>query len=313
MAKFAYLFPGQGVQYVGMGKGLYENFTKAREVFDEVNDVLDFDLKTLCFEGPQEELSKTQNCQVAVLTASLASLRVFEELYGSNISKPSFNAGLSLGEYSALVASGVLELRDAAILVRKRGIYMAAASEKTPGQMLVIIGLQLENVKQICKATNTQIANLNSPGQIVISGKISDIERAAELSKQQKARKTLVLDVSGAFHSSIMDEASDQLKTYIDKVNFSNATVPVVANFSAEPLTDAESIKDNLIKQVNNTTKWEKSIRYMIENGITNFMEIGPGNVLKGLMRKIDSGSTVYSVSCDENVRECVNGWIANL
>jgi len=294
--RFAYVFPGQGAQYVGMGKSIYGNFPQTREIFNEADKILDFNLSRLCFEGPQKELSETKNCQVAVLTVSIATLRIFEELYGPIIGKPYFTAGLSLGEYSALVASGVLKFADTVMLVRKRGIFMESASSKNPGGMLAIIGLSVETVNEICKDTNTEIANLNSPGQVVISGKISDIENAGLLAKQGGAKKVSLLEVSGPFHSSLMNEASNLLKSYIEGVNFSCARIPLISNLSAEATIDKEIIKDNLIKQVNHATRWEESVRYMIKNNVSRFIEIGPGNVLKGLIRRITSQAVVYNI-----------------
>lgn len=307
MVKFAYIFPGQGAQYVGMGSSIYENFPQAKKVFDEANAVLDFDLAGLCFKGPLEELSRTENCQIAVLTVSIAALRAFESLYGNVIGIPAFTAGLSLGEYSALVASGIIDFGSAAALVRKRGIFMADASKKNPGKMLTIIGLSSQAVKEVCNKTGTEIANFNSPTQIVISGKVGGIEDASSLAKQYGAKKTLVLDVSGPFHSSLMDEASILLKEYIEKISLSNARVPVISNFSAEPAVKPEIIKDNLINQVNHATRWEESVRYMFERGVSRFIEIGPGNVLKGLIRKISPQAVVYNIENTNSMEDIKN------
>jgi [acyl-carrier-protein] S-malonyltransferase len=307
MVKFAYLFPGQGAQYVGMGSSIYENFYEAKKVFDEANAVLDFDLAGLCFKGPLEELSRTENCQIAVLTVSIAALRVFESLYGNVIGIPAFTAGLSLGEYSALVASGVIDFGLAAALVRKRGIFMADESKKNPGKMLMIIGLSAQAVKEVCNKTGTEIANFNSPAQIVISGKVGGIEDASSLAKQYGAKKTLVLDVSGPFHSSLMDEAGTLLRAYIEKVPLSSARIPVISNFSAEPMVESEVIKDNLINQVNHTTRWEESVRYMVEHGVSRFIEIGPGNVLKGLIRKISPQVVVHNIEDITSIEDFKN------
>ncbi|MFH0839222.1 MAG: ACP S-malonyltransferase [Candidatus Omnitrophota bacterium] len=309
MVKCAYVFPGQGAQYVGMGKDLYQNFPEAKYIFDEANDILQYDIAHLCFEGPQEELVKTQNCQAAILTCSVAGLRVFEGIYGAFVGAPSFTAGLSLGEYSALVASESLIFSEALMLVRKRGIFMAESSQKNPGKMLAIIGLSVDDAEKLCKETNTEIANLNSPGQIILSGRNADIEHAAALSKQYNAKRALMLDVSGAFHCSLMNEAADLLKSYIDKLNFSHARIPVVGNFSADASSSPEVIKGNLVKQVNHTTRWEESIRFIIRNGISHFIEIGPGNVLKGLIRKIDPGTVVYNIDDAKSLNDFKNAF----
>lgn len=304
MVKFAYVFPGQGAQYVGMGKSLYDNFSLAKEIFEEADKNLGFNLSHLCFQGPQDELSKTQNCQPAILTVSISALKIFEKLYSKTIGAPVFTAGLSLGEYSTLVASGVLEFQDAVRLVRKRGIFMEEASQKNPGKMLAIIGLSIEAVNEVCKRTDTEIANLNSPGQVIISGKSLDIENAVLLSKQLGAKKTFMLDVNGPFHSSLMNEVSNLLKSYIDEVNFSAARIPLISNFSAKAVSEPLVIKDNLINQVNHLTRWEESVRYMLSNGVSKFIEIGPGNVLKGLIRKIDSGAVVYNIEDVNTIEE---------
>ncbi len=304
MVRFAYVFPGQGAQYAGMGKSLYEGFPIAKGIFDKADKNLDFNLSELCFNGPQEELSKTPNCQPAILTVSIAALRIFEGLYAKALGEPVFTAGLSLGEYSALVASGVLEFSDAVGLVRKRGIFMEEASQKNPGKMLAILGISIEEVNEVCKRTNTEIANLNSPGQVIISGKIPDVENAALLSKQLGAKKTFVLDVSGPFHSSLMNEARDLLKSYIEQVNFSSARIPVISNFSANAVSEPTVIKDNLINQVNHTTKWGESVRYMLSNGVSKFIEIGPGNVLRGLIRKIAPEAVVYNIEDAKSIED---------
>ncbi len=307
MVKFAYIFPGQGAQYVGMGSSIYEKFPQAKKIFDEASVFLDFDLAGLCFKGPIEELSKTENCQIAVLTVSIAALRAFESLYGNFIGIPAFTAGLSLGEYSALVASGVIDFGSAVSLVRKRGVFMADASKKNPGRMLTIIGLPAQAVQEVCDKTGTEIANLNSPSQVVISGKADGIEEASSLARQYGAKKILVLDVSGPFHSSLMDEASILFKEYIEKISLSSARVPVISNFSAEPAVKPEIIKDNLINQVNHATRWEESVRYMFEQGVSRFIEIGPGNVLKGLIRKISPQAVVYNIEDADSIEDIKN------
>ena len=296
MVEVAYIFPGQGAQYVGMGKDLYENFPQAREVFDKASQLLKFDIKKLCFEGPQDELSKTVNCQPAIFVASIAALRVLEvkepcpvgphPMVGSDF-VPKFSLGLSLGEYTALVAAGVMSYEDGLVLVRKRGEYMEDASRKNPGKMACIIGMELAQVEGLCKGFGCEVANLNCPGQIVISGKANNVELFAGLAKEKGAKRVIMLDVSGPFHSSLMTMASDKLKDYINKVQFTAPNISFVSNVDAQVQTDPATIKENLIKQVNSKTLWEKSIRN-VAAGIKTFFEIGPGNVLKGLIKKID-------------------------
>lgn len=292
----ALIFPGQGAQYVGMGKDLYENYPQAKEVFDKANTILKFDLKKLCFEGPQEELSTTHNSQPAILTASIAALRVFESsaLYGQYNIK--FSLGLSLGEYTALVAAGSLSFEDALILVRKRGELMEDASRKNPGKMACVIGMSLPATEELCKGIGCEIANLNCPGQIVVSGKTNNVELFASLAKEKGAKRVLMLDVSGPFHSSLMTPARDKLKDYIDKIQILPPKIPFISNVDARIQADPVRIKENLIAQVNSKTLWEESMKFVSQSGIKTFLEIGPGQVLKGLARKIDAKLEVKSI-----------------
>lgn len=309
MVDAAFIFPGQGAQYVGMGKDLYGDFPQAREVFDKANAILKFDLKKLCFEGPQAELSTTDNSQPAILTASIAALRVFESCQAYGQFNPKFSLGLSLGEYTALVAAGSISFEDALILVRKRGEYMEEASKKTPGKMACVIGMELKTVEELCKGFGCEIANLNCPGQVVVSGKNSNIELFASLAKDKGAKRVLMLDVSGPFHSSLMTPAKDKLKDCIDKVNIQTPKIPFVSNVDAKPQADPAQIKDNLIRQVNSKTMWEESIRLVNRSGITSYLEIGPGQVLKGLLKKIDPKLEVRNVgTCQEISSLCGAG-----
>ncbi len=288
MVDAAYIFPGQGAQYVGMGKDLYDAFPAAKEIFDRANNILKFDLKKLCFEGPQEELSTTHNSQPAILTASIAALKAYESssLFGRYNFK--FSLGLSLGEYTALVAAGSVSFDDALILVRKRGEFMEEASRKNPGRMACMIGMELAAVEKLCKGIGCEIANLNCPGQVVVSGKTTNIELLASLAKEQGAKRVLMLDVSGPFHSSLMTPAHDKLRAFIEKIKFAPPAVSFVSNVDAQAQTNPAVIKENLIRQVNSRTLWERSVRLVAASGIKTFLEIGPGQVLKGLLKKID-------------------------
>lgn len=295
MIQPAFIFPGQGAQVVGMGKDVYENSPHARQIFDEADNVLGFSLSRLCFDGPFEELTRTENCQPAVLTTSIALLKVFQAAHPEM--KPSYVAGLSLGEYSALVAAGIINFRDAVLLVRKRGEFMEAAAKKNPGKMSCVLGLEPAVVGDICHQTGCEIANLNCPGQVVISGKNAPLEEAARLATAQGAKRVIPLDVSGAFHCSLMGEAGAELKKEIDRIKFQRPSVPLICNVDAAEQTDPGIIKDNLIKQVNSATYWEASMRVLLQKGISTFFEIGPGSVLKGLMKKIEPSAKVISVS----------------
>ena len=303
MVDTALIFPGQGAQCVGMGKDLYENFPKAKEVFDKANTILKLDLKKLCFEGPQDELSATNNSQPAILTASIAALRAFESsaLYGQYT--PKFSLGLSLGEYTALVAAGSISFEDALVLVRKRGEYMEDASRKNPGKMACVIGMEMKAVEELCKGIGCEIANLNCPGQVVVSGKTNNIELFASFAKEKGAKRVLMLDVSGPFHSSLMTSARDKLKDYIDKIQVLPPKVPFISNVDAKPQADPTKIKENLIMQVNSKTLWEESVRLVAASGVKTFLEIGPGQVLKGLAKKIDSKLEVKNIGTCQDLQ----------
>ena len=288
MVEVAYIFPGQGAQLAGMGKDLYDNFPAAREVFDKANSVLKIDIKKLCFEGPQGELSTTANSQPATLAMSIAALRAYESSPLASQYTPKFSMGLSLGEYTSLVAAGAVSFEDALVLVRKRGEFMEEASRKNPGSMACVLGMELKAVEDLCKGIGCEIANLNCPGQVVVSGKTNNVELFSSLARDKGAKRVLMLDVSGPFHSSLMTTARDKLKDYIDKVQFSSPKLSFISNVDAKIQTDPVVIKDNLIKQVNSKTLWEESVKLAAQSGIKTFLEIGPGQVLKGLLKKID-------------------------
>lgn len=302
MVDTALIFPGQGAQFVGMGKDLYEQFPQAKEVFDKANAILKFDLKKLCFEGPQNELSTTNNSQPAILTASVAALRAFEAspLYAQYT--PKFSLGLSLGEYTALVAAGSISFEDALVLVRKRGEYMEDASKKNPGKMACVMGMEMKAVEDLCKGFGCEIANLNCPGQVVVSGKTNNVELFASFAKEKGAKRVLMLEVSGPFHSSLMTPARDKLKDYIEKVQISAPKISFISNVDAKVQSDPAKIKENLIMQVNSRTLWEESIKLVAESGVKTFLEIGPGQVLKGLLKKIDPKLEVKNVGTRQDL-----------
>lgn len=307
-----YLFAGQGSQYIGMGKDLYESFPESKSIFDKADKILGFSLSKLCFEGPQEELTKTKNCQPAILTVTIAAFEAFKRAISFQPSPPkadppmaeavSYMAGLSLGEYSALVAAGAISFEDAIYLVSRRGQFMEEEALKKHGKMLSVIGLDLEAVRQLCRDTNTEIANINCPGQIVLSGGAKEIEQAKDIAKERKAKMAIILDVSGAFHSSFMSGASLKLADELNKIKISLPRITVISNVTAEPWTSIEQIKQNLIKQVSSSVLWEDSMRFIIQKGVNAFYEFGPGKVLKGLMRRIDSNVTVTNIEKKEDV-----------
>jgi [acyl-carrier-protein] S-malonyltransferase len=305
----AYLFAGQGAQYVGMGKDLYEGFLESKAVFDKADEILGFSISKLCFEGPQEELTQTQNCQPAILTMSIAAYEAFKSTPNSlpvrqvgELRTPNYTAGLSLGEYSALVAAEALSLEDAVYLVKRRGEFMEEEAAKRAGKMLSVIGLDLEIVKQVCSESGTEIANINCPGQTVVSGGIKEIESAKEKAKERGAKMAVVLDVSGAFHSSFMKEAGSRLAKELEKIKIKTPVIPLVCNVSAKPGGTPAEIKENLVKQVASSVLWEDSMRFILSQGITQFFEFGPGKVLKGMMRRIDANAVVTNIEKKEDI-----------
>jgi len=289
MTSIAFLFPGQGSQYVGMGKEFYENFSLARRVFEEADDALHFSISKLCFQGPGEALKLTENTQPAILTASIASLRVLQEEKGLH---PQFAAGHSLGEYSALVASGALLFTDAVQIVRLRGRFMQEAVPVGEGAMAAVLGMEQEEVVRLCEdMAGEEVlapANYNSPGQIVISGHLKAVERAIK-AVDQKGKRALLLPVSAPFHSPLMEGAGERLDKELGKISIGDLKIPVVTNVEAEINTDKERVKPLLVTQVSSPVLWEGSIKRMIHGGVERVIEIGPGKVLSGLMKRIDS------------------------
>ncbi|MFH0940698.1 MAG: ACP S-malonyltransferase [Candidatus Omnitrophota bacterium] len=291
--KIAFIFPGQGAQYVGMGKDLYDYSPQAKLVFDDADKALGFSLSRLCFEGPFEELTKTENCQPAVLTASIAALAALKGAHPDLTCD--YVAGLSLGEYSALVAASIVNFKDAVYLVRQRGKFMEEAARKNPGSMSCVLGLDVADVMEICKSVGAEVANLNCPGQVVVSGTNARLETVASMAMERGAKRVILLDVSGAFHCSLMKDAAIKLKAEIDKVDFKPAKYPLISNVDSSEQVSPDVIKQNLIKQVDSATYWEASMRYLLGKGVGLFFEIGPGVVLRGLMKKIEINAKVIS------------------
>jgi [acyl-carrier-protein] S-malonyltransferase len=285
-----------------MGLDLYNSYPSAKEVFDEADASLGFSLSQLCFECPEEELTKTHNVQPAILVVSIACLKALEEAAIANFPSPTFVAGHSLGEYTALVAAGVLSLADAVLLVRERGRLMYEAGLKNPGGMLAVIGLDEETVKDISLRSGTEISNINCPGQIVISGAIEALAKANELAKTRGARALIPLKVSGAFHSALMEPVLAEFGRIVSSFGFEPPVIPVISNLTTRPLTDVDSIKTELVKQLRNCIRWQGSVEYMMNSGVTKFYEVGPGRVLTGLIRRINSELQTFNISGIEDI-----------
>ncbi len=304
LSKVAYVFPGQGSQSTGMGWDLYNSYPSAREVFDEADASLGFPLSRLCFEGPDEELTKTHNVQPAILVVSIACLKALGEATIADPPSPTFVAGHSLGEYTALVTAGVLSLVDAVLLVRERGRLMYEAGLENPGSMLAVIGLDEETVKDISLHSKTEISNLNCPGQIVISGAIEALAKANELAKTRGARVLIPLKVSGAFHSALMEPIIAEFSKIVSGFEFNPPVIPIISNVTARPLIDVAQIREELVKQLRNCIQWQRSVEYMMHNGVTTFFEIGPGRVLSGLIKRINSELQIFSISAIEDIAQ---------
>jgi [acyl-carrier-protein] S-malonyltransferase len=289
MSKTAFLFPGQGSQSVGMGSALAANFPAARQVFEEANDALGFDLAAICFDGPEDQLRLTEFTQPAIFTVSVAALRVLNQ----KGMQADYVAGHSLGEYSANVAAGAISFADAVRTVRKRGQLMQQAVPAGEGAMAAILGMQADAVAAVCKDASqpgspVEPANMNSPEQVVISGAAAAVERAMALAKERGAKRAVALPVSAPFHCSLMQPAQDALKPVLEAIPFSTAKVPVVVNVDARLVKDAADLREALVRQVTGAVRWTESMQMLIADGVTQFVEVGPGKVLSGLLRQVD-------------------------
>lgn len=302
MSKIAFIFPGQGAQYTGMGRDFYEQTETGRKVFDQASELLGFSMPELVFE-PNDRLDITEYTQAAMVTTSIAMMKVFTERTGI---RPDVAAGLSLGEYCALAAAGVMSDADAITTVRQRGILMQQAVPVGIGSMAAVLGMEASAIEEVLSSMDdVQIANYNCPGQIVISGKKEAVEAAAESLKTAGAKRVIPLKVSGPFHSRMLTEAGKKLGQVLENVSVSRPQIPYVANVTAQYVTDAESVKPLLEKQVSSSVRWQQSVEMMIADGVDTFIEIGPGKTLSGFMKKINRNVKVLNIEKTEDVEAC--------
>lgn len=305
MGKIAFVFPGQGSQSVGMGRDLYDSLPETRRLYDQADAVLGFPLTELIFGGPESELKQTANTQPALLTTSVA---IYEALAAKGF-KPDYVAGHSLGEYSALTAAGALSFEDAVATVRARGEYMEQAVPGGAGAMAAVLGGEREALAGLCAEITSggdvvELANINCPGQIVVSGSKEGVAKVIERVKEIGAKRAIPLEVSGPFHSSLMRQAADRLEDKLADVNIHDASVPVVANVTARPVVDGGEISSLLVQQVYSPVLWEDSVHWLISQGVDTFVELGPGSVLSGLIKKIDKSVRILNVSGLESLEQ---------
>lgn len=306
MKKIGFMFPGQGSQYVGMGKELYTLYPEIKDTLDTANALVGFNLTKVMFDGPLETLTQTQYTQPALFSLSVAVFRLLKKRGYS----PLVVAGHSLGEYAALVATGVLSFEDGLKIVKIRGELLRKAAEKNKGTMAAIIGLQNDVVEEICRSISTGVVepvNYNCPGQLVIAGAHQPIQEAVKLCQEKGAQRAIVLNVSGAFHSSLMKEAGSELEKELSGFSMQNPTIPIVANYHARFLQSVEEARVAMVKQVASAVLWEKSVRQMLNNGVEIMVEIGAGKVLSGLMKRIDKKITTYSIEDEKSLQKFIS------
>jgi [acyl-carrier-protein] S-malonyltransferase len=295
MQKTALLFAGQGAHTVGMGKDLGDQFPLAKSLFARANEVLGYDLASVCFNGPEPELTKTENAQPGIFLVSWVAFQLLKQ----QLPTLSFQAtaGLSLGEFTALAAAGVMSFEFGLKVVRSRGRFMQEACEATKGTMAAIIGLDEGPTREVCQESGAELANLNCPGQIVISGESDAVSKACDLAKARGAKRALPLTVAGAYHSKLMASAQGKLREALSEIPLHLPAVPVISNVTAQPHATAGEIAHRLVEQVTSSVRWEESIRYLISQGFTRFIELGPGNALSGFMKRIDKTMQILNVS----------------
>ena len=303
MSKVAFIFPGQGAQYVGMGKDFYEAFAESRAVIDQAHEILGNGLRDVMFNGPEEKLKETAFAQPAIFAMSIAALEALRIKYPDL--KPVFTAGLSLGEYPALTASGALSLENTIRLIQRRGAFMQEAAVAKRGAMAAVIGMDPETIRAVCDENGAEVANFNAPDQTVITGESSAVEAACARLTEAGAKRVIPLAVAGAFHSSLMQPAADQFQNVLAGVEFTRPVVPLIGNVHACPCSAPDEIRTELAEQIVSSVQWVKTVEFMVSQGVNTFIEIGPGRILKGLIRKINRELTVKNVEKAADL-ECV-------
>lgn len=302
--KVAYIFPGQDSYSVGMGQDLYVHYSSARNVFDEVDKTLGFSLSRLCFDGPQEELRQTINVQPAVVTTSVACLKAALEASNNGLPEPVFLAGHDVGTYTALVAANALSLSDAVRLIRERGRLMNEAGQRVAGGMVAMSGLDIETFKNICFATGAEIAYIDAPDQVTISGTQENLTKARRLAQIKGARRIIPLRVDGPFNSTLIESALERMRNVIAEFTFNKPLIPIVANVTGQPLIDLEAIKEELVSQIVRPVQWQQAVENMIARGVTTFFEIGPGETLTKLVKRISPGAQVFNINSAQSITE---------
>lgn len=310
MGKVAFLFPGQGSQSVGMGHSFQDENVEAAQIFTRADKHLGFSMSRLIFEGPDEQLTLTENAQPAILTASVAALQAVQE-YGV---RADYVAGHSLGEYSALVAAGALSFEDAVYAVRQRGLFMEEAVPAGEGAMSAILGLNKETLQTITEQVtadgeSVQLANLNAPGQIAISGSSAGVDMAGQKAKENGAKRVIPLQVSGPFHSQLMAPAANRFQEILDDIAIKDARIPVIANVTADEMQTSNMIYKNLLAQLYSPVRWEETVRKLVDLGVDTFFEIGPGNVLSGLVKKVNRRAQTFAINDPEHLRKSIEKW----
>lgn len=309
MNKTVLLFAGQGAQAVGMGRDLAGQYPAAQALFDRANAVLGYDLASVCFQGPEAELTKTENAQPGIYLVSWVAFQLLRECLPNLAFQAA--AGLSLGEFTALAAAGAMSFEDGLKVVRQRGRFMQEACEVTRGSMAAIIGLDVEPTRQVCAEAGVELANLNCPGQLVISGETDKIDQACEWAKARGAKRALPLTVAGAYHSRLMASAQPKLRAVLDTISLQSPAVPVVANVTAQPHGTAADLKNRLVEQVTSAVRWEESMRYLLAQGFRRFIELGPGTTLTGFMKRIDKAVQVLNVADTVSLETTVKALLA--